>query len=295
MMTALAAAAIIAPTNKSFSSGTKWLRTAEAPEFFNRWLGFAIVCGFFVLPMLVAVINLVRYRPTSSDTEPKQIIAEDEASEKNKLKRQGSSTALEPTEFLKSRDFEDVDVEKGTMDNTEKDGSSNDGSDGKEETPKDNECGCKELEVSAEDEYRTSVRKLLPALFVGALFATGLAVSGMVKPSKIHGFLILQLFVKKSYDPTLLFVMMGGCLVSFVSYQFVEKHNLFNHSYTLRCPLASEKFSVPTNKTIDAQLIGGAFCFGVGWAVAGVSAISTTFHFSFSASSYDNISLSCFP
>jgi uncharacterized membrane protein YedE/YeeE len=35
-------------------------------------------------------------------------------------------------------------------------------------------------------------------------------------------------------------------------------------------PLLTSKFSVPCNRVIDMQLIGGAVCFGIGWAIAGL-------------------------
>jgi uncharacterized membrane protein YedE/YeeE len=89
----------------------------------------------------------------------------------------------------------------------------------------------------------------------------------MVKPSKINGFLNIFLFAQGSYDPTLLTVMIAGCVVSFMAYQFVEKHRLLPNAYALECPLVASKFSIPTLTTIDGRLIGGALCFGIGWGV----------------------------
>jgi hypothetical protein len=54
---------------------------------------------------------------------------------------------------------------------------------------------------------------------------------------------------------------MGGALaVTFIGYRFVLARNR---------PLADERFHVPTSRTIDARLIGGAAVFGVGWGMAG--------------------------
>lgn len=113
-------------------------------------------------------------------------------------------------------------------------------------------------------------RKLLPGAIGGALFALGLAVSGMVYQSKVLGFLNLYLIAQGTYDPTLLLVMGGACVISFVSYQFVSGFGVLFKSYARTCPLATTKFSVPTNTVIDAQLLGGAVCFGLGWGLAGI-------------------------
>ena len=112
----------------------------------------------------------------------------------------------------------------------------------------------------------------MPAMLSGALFAVGLAVSQMVLPSKVLGFLNLyNLFAQVSlYDPTLLTVMVGGCFVSFLSYQFVKPFSFLPDHYSRDCPIAASKFSVPTNSTIDVYLIGGAICFGIGWGVCGL-------------------------
>ncbi len=51
--------------------------------------------------------------------------------------------------------------------------------------------------------------KTIVALFSGALFGLGLAVSGMMDPRKVIGFLD----VAGDWDPTLAFVM-GGALLA---------------------------------------------------------------------------------
>ena len=52
--------------------------------------------------------------------------------------------------------------------------------------------------------------KTLTVLFAGVLFGLGLAVSGMVDPAKVIGFLD----VTGDWDPTLAFVMGGALLVT---------------------------------------------------------------------------------
>eukprot|EP00980_Cylindrotheca_fusiformis_P028274 scaffold22589_cov138-Cylindrotheca_fusiformis.AAC.37 len=114
------------------------------------------------------------------------------------------------------------------------------------------------------------VGKLLPAVFTSSAFALGLAVSGMVLPSKILGFLNLHLVKKGSWDPTLMTVMAGGSAVSWISYQFVKGFGLFDHSYSMECPRRSSRFAIPTNTNVDLYLISGAVSFGVGWGIAGL-------------------------
>lgn len=124
-----------------------------------------------------------------------------------------------------------------------------------------------------------NVLKLGPSALASALFAVGLAVSEMVLPSKVLGFLNLFTVALGTYDPTLLTVMIGGCVVSMVSYQFVRPYSLVlptgcfgrGSVQPLDRPLVASRFSVPSNAAVvDAPLIGGALCFGVGWALAGL-------------------------
>ena len=51
--------------------------------------------------------------------------------------------------------------------------------------------------------------RLITALIIGAIFGTGLAIAGMLNPSKVAGFLD----VFGDWDPSLAFVMGGGVLV----------------------------------------------------------------------------------
>lgn len=90
----------------------------------------------------------------------------------------------------------------------------------------------------------------------GALFAVGLAISGMTKPSKIMGFLDLA----GHWDASLAFVMMGAIAVHFVAYRVIRRRS---------APLFDTKFHVPTRKDVDLRLVLGAALFGVGWALGG--------------------------
>jgi len=88
-------------------------------------------------------------------------------------------------------------------------------------------------------------RKLLPSAVSGALFATGLSVSGMANPEKVGAFLNMGGITDHTFDPTLVFVMVGGLLVSFASYQFVSEFNVVKvsaatFSCTRPCSLAEK-------------------------------------------------------
>lgn len=91
----------------------------------------------------------------------------------------------------------------------------------------------------------------------GLILAIGLGISGMMNPQKVQGFLDLA----GHWDPSLALVMGGALAVTAVTYPLIFKR---------KRPLLAEKFSLPTNHTIDLKLIGGAALFGMGWALAGL-------------------------
>jgi len=100
------------------------------------------------------------------------------------------------------------------------------------------------------------MKRKAAALGTGALFAVGLAISGMTRPSKVTGFLDLT----GAWDASLAFVMMGAIAVHFVAYRVIMRRP---------APLFDAKFHVPTRKDIDPRLVLGATLFGVGWALGG--------------------------
>ena len=97
----------------------------------------------------------------------------------------------------------------------------------------------------------------LVALFAGALFGAGLALSGMADPQRVRGF--LDLF--GNWDPTLAFVM-GGAIIPMAIAWMVQRR--------LDKPFADAHFSLPGTSRIDAKLAGGAVIFGVGWGIGGL-------------------------
>ncbi len=98
--------------------------------------------------------------------------------------------------------------------------------------------------------------RMLVNLFAGALFGLGLAVSGMVDPAKVIGFLD----VAGDWNPTLAFVMGGALLVTIPAFRLIFKRP---------SPVLAEDFELPTKKELDARLLGGSALFGVGWGLSG--------------------------
>ena len=98
----------------------------------------------------------------------------------------------------------------------------------------------------------------LLALACGTLFGFGLAFSGMTDVSRVLGFLDIT----GQWDPTLVFVMGGGILISLPFFQFGLGR--------LSKPVFADIFRVPGPGEIDLRLISGAACFGIGWGLVGL-------------------------
>ena len=91
----------------------------------------------------------------------------------------------------------------------------------------------------------------------GILFGLGLAVSHMVDPGKVLGF--LDFFGE--WDPSLLIVMGVAVAVTFVAYRMAKGRS---------APVFAELFQWPTKTAImDPRLIGGSAVFGAGWGIVG--------------------------
>ena len=95
------------------------------------------------------------------------------------------------------------------------------------------------------------------AFVSGTIFGLGLAVSGMMNPLRVRGF--LDIF--GDWDPTLAFVMGGAVLVMAIAWKIQCR---------MERPLACENFALPETSQIDPKLLSGAALFGVGWGLAGL-------------------------
>ncbi len=94
------------------------------------------------------------------------------------------------------------------------------------------------------------------SLVSGLIFGIGLIAAGMTDPAKVKGFLDLA----GAWDPSLALVMGGAIAVGLVAFRAASRRTV---SWT------GEHMELPTNKTIDARLIGGGVLFGIGWGVGG--------------------------
>ena len=101
------------------------------------------------------------------------------------------------------------------------------------------------------------MKRSLIALVSGTLFGAGLALSGMLNPARVRGF--LDLF--GHWDPTLAFVMGGALIIMAIAWRIQAR---------MERPIVCEEFSLPGTSLIDRKLVGGAVLFGIGWGLAGL-------------------------
>jgi uncharacterized membrane protein YedE/YeeE len=94
------------------------------------------------------------------------------------------------------------------------------------------------------------------ALVSGMFFGFGLALSEMMNPRRVQGFLD----VAGAWDPTLAFVMLGALVVTVPAFFFARR---------LQRPVCDTNFRIPANRVIDRRLVLGAALFGVGWGLVG--------------------------
>lgn len=93
-------------------------------------------------------------------------------------------------------------------------------------------------------------------ILAGLMFGLGLVISGMANPAKVQNFLDLA----GTFDPSLICVMLGAVLVTFLGYRLAFRRPR---------PVLVEQFSLPTTKDVDGRMVRGAALFGVGWGLSG--------------------------
>ena len=98
---------------------------------------------------------------------------------------------------------------------------------------------------------------ILIALVAGVVFGAGLTISDMINPARVLSFLD----VAGHWDPSLLFVMVGALVTTFVGYRLVMRRS---------APLFEKNFATPTRGDVDGPLLLGSAMFGVGWGLAGI-------------------------
>jgi uncharacterized protein len=100
------------------------------------------------------------------------------------------------------------------------------------------------------------VKRGVVAFLSGVVFAVGLAISGMTRPSKVIDFLDFA----GAWDPSLAFVMIGA----------IGVHVYFaRRALGMRAPLFADRFDLTTRRDLDVPLLGGAALFGIGWGLGG--------------------------
>lgn len=98
--------------------------------------------------------------------------------------------------------------------------------------------------------------QVVTALVAGTVFGLGLAMSGMLDPARVRGF--LDIF--GVWDPSLAFVLGGAVTVALAGMTLLRR---------LRRPAFDEGFHLPATSPVDRRLVLGSAIFGIGWGMAG--------------------------
>lgn len=101
--------------------------------------------------------------------------------------------------------------------------------------------------------------RLIIIYLIGLIFGVGIMISGMANPAKVLNFFDFS----GSWDPSLIFVMGGALVTTFIGYRFVLPRKDDAQ------PMMDVRFHLPTKLSLDARLIGGSALFGIGWGLAG--------------------------
>lgn len=114
--------------------------------------------------------------------------------------------------------------------------------------------------------------RILTSLICGLLFGIGLAISGMMSPQKVLGFLDIWSIPDGAWDPSLALVMVGGLIFAFPFFRFAR---------TKSHAVNGGKITMPNRTDIDWKLVSGSLLFGAGWGLVGycpgpaISALAT--------------------
>lgn len=101
------------------------------------------------------------------------------------------------------------------------------------------------------------MKRNLFAALAGALFGSGLLVSGMIDTVKVQGWLD----VFGDWDPTLAFVMGGAIIPMFLAWRIASRRQ----KAMLGTPIPERP-----DQVLDSRLIGGSVMFGAGWGLVGL-------------------------
>lgn len=98
--------------------------------------------------------------------------------------------------------------------------------------------------------------KLIVSCLAGILFGLGLAISQMIDPNKVLGFLDIT----GNWDPSLALVMGGALGVAIPGFRWARRHEK---------PILGSRFHVTVKTALDKPLLTGAALFGIGWGMTG--------------------------
>lgn len=104
------------------------------------------------------------------------------------------------------------------------------------------------------------MRTTVIAVLSGVIFASGLALGGMMDPRKVQGFLDIGGLTTGRWDPSLAFVMGGALLVSLIVFARIKTGD---RSWF------GGRIQLPSRRDIDARLVAGSALFGIGWGLSG--------------------------
>ncbi|KAK4057673.1 hypothetical protein OIO90_001321 [Microbotryomycetes sp. JL221] len=112
--------------------------------------------------------------------------------------------------------------------------------------------------------FDRSTSQTLSAFLTGMHFSFALALAGMLRPSTVISFFYvagLPTPTGRAWDPSLMFVALGGLLPNMLVWQNVKNWSK---------PLLNSKWELPTRRHVDGRLVFGSALFGLGWGLMGI-------------------------
>lgn len=97
---------------------------------------------------------------------------------------------------------------------------------------------------------------LVVSYLLGLLFAVGLGIAGMTRPTIVRAFLDPT----GAWDPRLAVVMAAAIATNVAVLRLARGRTR---------PFFGARFAIPTRRDVDARLLVGAALFGVGWGLSG--------------------------
>ncbi|GAA5843097.1 hypothetical protein JCM3766R1_005236 [Sporobolomyces carnicolor] len=112
---------------------------------------------------------------------------------------------------------------------------------------------------------RRRIALVVEAFTLSFVFSIGLALTGMLRPSKVLSFFYVPIASSSllpPWDPSLAFVALGGLVPNFVAWTSSIRHQTK--------PTKRDTWDVPTSTKVDLKLLSGSVLFGIGWGLMGI-------------------------